>query len=48
MVRLGTASPWLWGLLAAVDLSSSLVRAEGDASIVPGAFIIEYEDNVVS
>lgn len=51
MVRLVTTSPWLWGLLAAVELGGSFARAstviQGE-SFVPGVFLVEYEDGVVS
>lgn len=50
MVKLGTASPWLWRwLVAAVNLSASFVGADQlGGTVIPGAFLVEYEDNVVS
>lgn len=43
MVKFADAGSWLIGLLAAVG---TLVRAANN--IVPGAFIIEFADGVVS
>lgn len=46
MVRLATAGSWLFGLLAALERLGTLVRAANN--IVPGMFIVEFADNVVS
>lgn len=44
MVRLGSANPWIFGLLSVVGK----IGIQAAESVVPGSFIIEFEDNIVS